>query len=99
MSSKKGNSNPKKRKKTVIIEKQVPNFDSIYDAILDSYAFIFLAYRSLEEGETDEEYGCAVAVLQHGVKLLQHVSDKFEQANMRLDRFCRQKQLPQENEP
>jgi hypothetical protein len=34
--------------------------------------------------------------LHHGVNSLKHVSDKFEHANMRLGRFCRQKKLPQE---
>lgn len=99
MSSKKGKSNAKKQKKAVIVEKQVPDFIGIYDAILDSYAFMLLAYRALEECQGDEERGCAIVSLQHGTEFLKQVSERFEAATMKLWRFCKQRKLPQEGQP
>ena len=95
MTSGKRKSSAKKK----IVEKQVPDFTGIYDAILDSCAFIFLAYTALEECLDDEERGCAIVSLEHGVKLLKEVSDRFEVATMKLWRFCEQRKLPQEAQP
>ena len=97
MTARKRKSKTKKQKKAVIVEKQVPDFDDIYGAVLDSYALIFAAYKILEESNADDDDGYAAVVLRHGVTSLKQASERLEDATNRLDRFCRQNKLPQDD--
>ena len=87
----------KKPKKVVIVEKQVPDFDDIENAVFESYALISVAYTILVAGDEDDHHGHAIVALRHGTNLLKQTVDRFDHANARLSRFCRQNNLPQED--
>jgi hypothetical protein len=96
MSSRKRKSKNKKKKNGVIVEKQVPDFEAIQDTLLDSYSLIRVAYKILEAGDEDDDHGHATGVLRHGETLLKQALEQFEDANMRLGRYCRQNNIAQE---
>jgi hypothetical protein len=96
MSARKGKSKKKNQKSVVIVEKQVPNFDHIQDVTRDSLALIVIAYKILMT-DAEEDHGDAIAVLDHGQRLLKQGCAELERANLRLGRFCRQNKLPQES--
>ena len=80
----------------MIVEKQVPDFDDIENAVFESCALISVAYTILVAGDEDDHEGHATVALRHGTDLLKQALGRFEDANSRLTRFCRQKKLPQE---
>ena len=96
MNARKGKSRTKRKQRSAaIVEKLVPNFDHVQDVTRDSHALIFVAYKILVT-DAEEDHGDAMAVLEHGLRLLKQAFDALEHANLRLDRFCRQNKLPQE---
>jgi hypothetical protein len=95
----KGKKETKKRKKVKRVEKSVPDFDDIHNAILDSYALIYLGHQTILERTDggDEKCSHAIVVVDHGVKLLKEAADRFEKANSRLGSFCLQNHIEQEH--
>jgi hypothetical protein len=86
------------RKKRARVD-QVPDFDNIYNAVLDSHALVRVGYDIIVSGSDDrsEEYTQAIVAIHQGVILLKKAARRFEEANSRLSTFCLQNDIKQEH--
>jgi hypothetical protein len=82
----------KSRKKAACI----PEFDGIYNEIMDSYALMYVGYQMVLKD--DDEHGYAVVLLHRGVNLLKQASIRLDEANSKLIGFCRDNVIQQEQE-
>jgi hypothetical protein len=75
-----------KKKKTQKKTACIPEFDGIYNEIMDSYALLYVGYEMVLK--EDDEHGYATVLLHHAVSLLKKASIRLDEANSKLLRFC-----------
>ncbi len=90
MSAREKKTQKKNQKKTACI----PEFDGIYNEIMDSYALLYVGYEMVLKEH--DEHGYAVVLLHRGVDLLKQASICLDEANSKLVGFCNDNGIQQE---
>lgn len=76
----------RKKNKTQKKTAAIPEFDGIYNEIMDSYALLHVGYEMVLKEE--DEHGYATVLLHHAVSILKKASIRFDEENSNLIRFC-----------